>query len=91
MPPKTVSIIVPTYNQAQYLAVCLDSIWFQDYPDLEIILVNDGSTDGTAGVIAAFERALAEDTVSFASYYDTQGSTDCSATEQGGTTSVGSL
>jgi len=42
---KTISIIVPVYNQSQYLPICLDSIWFQDYPALEIIVVNDGSTD----------------------------------------------
>lgn len=72
VPRPTVSLIVPAYNQAQYLPICLDSIWFQDYPELEVILVNDGSTDGTAGVIAAFERALAEDTASFASRYDAE-------------------
>jgi glycosyltransferase involved in cell wall biosynthesis len=72
MPQKTVSLIVPTYNQAKYLAVCLDSIWFQDYPELEIIVVNDGSTDETSEVIAAFERSLAEDTVSYASFYDAE-------------------
>jgi len=64
------SIIVPTYNQAQYLAACLDSVWFQDHPELEIIVVNDGSTDDTAAVIADYRRAVAEDTVSFASCYD---------------------
>lgn len=72
MPPKTVSLIVPTYNQAQYLTACLDSIWFQDYPELEVVLVNDGSTDDTAEVIARFQRALAEDTVSYASRYDAE-------------------
>ncbi len=70
MPPKTVSLIVPTYNQAQYLAACLDSIWFQDYPELEVVLVNDGSTDATAEVVAEFQRALAQDTASYASRYD---------------------
>jgi len=68
----TVSLIVPTYNQAQYLPICLDSIWFQDYPELEVILVNDGSTDATAQVIADFERALAADVVSYASHFDAE-------------------
>jgi len=72
MTPKTVSLIVPTYNQAQYLRVCLDSIWFQDYPELEVIVVNDGSSDATAEALREFERALAEDTVSYASYYDAE-------------------
>ena len=72
MPSPKVSLIVPTYNQAQYLAICLDSIWFQDYADLEVILVNDGSSDATAEAIAAFERGLKEDTVSFASHFNTE-------------------
>ncbi len=69
--PK-VSLIVPTYNQAQYLPICLDSIWFQDYPNLEVILVNDGSSDGTAQAIADYERALREDMTSFASRYNAE-------------------
>jgi len=72
MQQKTVSIIVPTYNQARYLGACLDSIWFQDHPDLEVIVVNDDSPDDTAGVLRAFERALCEDTVSYASHYAPQ-------------------
>ncbi len=69
--PK-VSLVVPVYNQAQYLPICLDSIWFQDYPELEVILVNDGSTDQTALAIAEFERALREDVESYASYFDAE-------------------
>lgn len=42
-----VSIIVPVYNVAEYLVECIDSIIVQDYTNLEIILVNDGSTDGS--------------------------------------------
>lgn len=65
-----ISVVVPTYNQCQYLGACLDSIWFQDYPNLEIIVVNDCSTDDTAEIIADFERAVGEDEVSFASNFN---------------------
>ena len=47
--PK-VSIILPARNEEKYIAKCLDSLINQDYPNFEIIAVNDSSTDGT-GVI----------------------------------------
>jgi len=67
---RLVSIIVPTYNQANYLGACLDSIWFQDYPNLEIIIVNDCSTDSTVQIIKSFMRAVREEKVSFASNFN---------------------
>ncbi|BDQ34693.1 glycosyltransferase family 2 protein [Pseudodesulfovibrio portus] len=67
---KLVSMVVPTYNQADYLGPCLDSIWFQDYPNLEIVVVNDCSTDHTREVLEDFERAVNEDVVSFASNFN---------------------
>ena len=42
-----ISIIVPIYNARAYLLSCVESILTQEYGDLEIILVNDGSTDGS--------------------------------------------
>ena len=42
-----VSVIVPAYNVERYIDRCLESIIGQTYTDLEIILLNDGSTDGT--------------------------------------------
>lgn len=66
------SIIIPTYNQAQYLAACLDSAWFQEYPSLEIIVVNDGSSDETEQVLADFEQQVRSDRASFASYYNAE-------------------
>lgn len=45
-----ISIIIPTYNSAQYLHRCIDSIIHQTYKDVEIILINDGSSDGSAEI-----------------------------------------
>lgn len=42
-----VSVVVPMYNAQKYAAECIDSIINQTYPNIEIILVNDGSTDST--------------------------------------------
>lgn len=44
---KTVSIIIPVYNVSEYVAECIDSVLQQSYKALEIIIVNDGSTDGS--------------------------------------------
>ncbi len=53
-----VSIIVPSYNQGQYIKDTIASILGQDYPNLEIIVMDGGSTDDTLGVLAQFEGKL---------------------------------
>ena len=49
-----ISVIVPIYNVEAYLPQCLDSIVSQTYKDLEIILVDDGSTDGSGRICDEF-------------------------------------
>lgn len=50
-----VSIIVPAYNVEQYIAVCLNSLIEQTYSNIEIIVINDGSTDNTFNLLQEFQ------------------------------------
>ena len=51
---ETISIIIPAYNIQDHLGPTLDSVLTQTYQDLEILVVNDGSTDGTAAVMEVY-------------------------------------
>ncbi len=51
-----ISIIVPVYNVEAYLPQCLDSLIHQTYQDLEIICVNDGSTDHSLDILQEYSR-----------------------------------
>ena len=50
-----VSVIVPTFNRAHRLNRCLHSIPWRTHHNLEIVVVDDGSTDNTRDVLSAFE------------------------------------
>ena len=50
------SVIIPVYNTEQYLKECLDSVCNQTYKNLEIICVNDGSTDGSKDILEQYAR-----------------------------------
>ena len=51
-----ISIIIPAYNLEQYICKTLDSVLAQTYPHLEIIVVNDGSKDGTGALIDGYGK-----------------------------------
>lgn len=49
-----ISVVIPVYNSRAYLGSCISSVLEQTYKDLEILLVDDGSTDGSAGLCQQF-------------------------------------
>lgn len=51
-----VSIIIPVHNSAPYLEKCIKSVLTQTYRNLEVIIINDGSTDGSKSIIDRFAR-----------------------------------
>ena len=51
-----VSVIVPVFNCEKYLSKCLDSVLNQSFKDIEIICVNDGSTDGSYNILQNYEK-----------------------------------
>ena len=53
---KKVSIIIPVYNVSKYLTECIHSVICQTYENLEIIFIDDGSTDGSSSILDHFAR-----------------------------------
>ncbi|RYZ19053.1 MAG: glycosyltransferase family 2 protein, partial [Chitinophagaceae bacterium] len=51
-----VSVCMPAYNAEKYIGEALDSLLDQSYPNLEIVVVNDGSTDGTGDILNQYEK-----------------------------------
>ena len=60
-----ISVIVPVYNVEGYLEKCLNSLVGQTLHEIEIIVVNDGSTDGSQNIINDFQRKYPEKIKSF--------------------------
>ncbi len=56
MSGTAVSVIIPVYNGEEFLARCLDSVFAQTLQSLQVICVDDGSTDGSAGILARYQQ-----------------------------------
>ena len=54
-----VTIVTPSYNQAQFLPECIESVLSQDYPYLEYIIMDGGSTDGSDRVVQRYDKRVA--------------------------------
>lgn len=55
---KRVSVIIPNYNYAHYLPECIDSVLAQTYPEIEVIVVDDGSSDGSREVLEGYDQQI---------------------------------
>lgn len=54
MNPK-VSVVIASYNTEKYIVECVNSVFNQDYPNVELVVVNDGSTDATGALLGRCE------------------------------------
>lgn len=73
-----VSVIVPVYNAEQYISKCIDSVLCQTFTNFELILVNDGSTDGSANVCKSYANIDAR-----VLFYEQENQGVCSARNKG--------
>ncbi|HEV8072677.1 MAG TPA: glycosyltransferase, partial [Opitutaceae bacterium] len=55
----SISLVTPSFNQASFLAASLDSVLSQNYPQLDYVVVDGGSTDGSRDIVASRASRLA--------------------------------
>ena len=58
MTQELVSIIIPVYNSEKYLEECLNSVFSQTYKNIEIIVIDDGSTDSSSEILKKFSGKI---------------------------------
>jgi len=58
-PTPKISIVTPSYNQGEFLAAAMHSVIDQNYPNLEYVVMDGGSTDGSLEIIKKYEKHLA--------------------------------
>jgi glycosyltransferase involved in cell wall biosynthesis len=56
--PGLISVVMPCYNASAYLASAVDSVLSQSYPDVELIVVDDGSTDGSQAILKGYGNRI---------------------------------
>ena len=71
---EKISVLLPTYNHGRYLAQSIQSVRAQTYPDWELIVVDDGSTDDSRSII---ERVVAEDSRVLPAYFASNRGVGC--------------
>ena len=64
MIPGLVSVIIPTYNRSDYLREAVESVFAQTYPLIEVLIIDDGSSDAGAHTKSALKRYLSPDSLS---------------------------
>lgn len=51
-----ITVIIPVYNAEKYIKECLQSLYMQSYKDIDVLVINDGSTDRTVDIVESFQR-----------------------------------